>query len=228
MAIYLFHGDDQHTSRQAYNAASDRLRSKGIILQHLDGSSLTGPDLELSLATANLFSDEALTIDNLFSRLKSKDQSACLTLLGNYQGAKDILMWEKKELTKTHLKNIPAAKIKLAKIPAIVFQLTDSLLPNSRTRTLELLSQTKPADEGFAFIMLARRVSELIIAKSGDASKLSPWLRSRLLSQAKPWDEAKLIELHRSLTEFDYKLKTGKTKLSYREYLDLLLAEHLG
>lgn len=227
--LYLFHGDDQAASRQNLSLLLKSLQAKGLELHHLDGARLTPPELELALGTTNLFTPEALVIENLFSRVKSRDQTSCLQLLSAYSGEKHLVLWDKKELTKTQLKVFPRAAVKLSKTPVIIWQFLDSLSPASRARSLDLLHRTaKEADEGFIFIMLARRVSDLIIAKSGDTSKLSPWSRSRLLTQAQAWEESALLSLHRHLTEFDHKLKTGSTKLSYLTALDLILSKALG
>lgn len=228
MGIYIFHGDDQATSRKHLHTLTAKLKSEDILVSIIDAKSITPAELEIAVATNNLFQKEALVVESLFSRPKSKDQKTCLEYLANYSGQKDLLLWDKKELTKTQLKLFPKASIKLAKVPVLIWKLIDLFTPNSPENFLSLLHETaRESDEGFIFIMLARRASDLIIAKSGDTNKLSPWTRSRIISQATAWDEAVLIKIHHALTNHDQALKSGNTKLSYLEALDMILTSSL-
>lgn len=226
MTIYLFHGDNLTATRQDLQQFILASKTKGHTLTHLDGKKITLPELELALASTSLFEQNDLVIENLFSRPRSKALDSLIQMIASYKGEKDLALWDKKELTKTRIKKFPKGTInKLHKAPVLIFKLLDSFTPNSIPRTLkEIRDASKDSDEGFIYIMLTRRVSELIIAKSGDTSKLSPWIRSRLLSQVRSWQESQLLQLHKALTEFDYKLKTGQTKLSYLEGLDIILS----
>jgi hypothetical protein len=228
MSTYIFHGDDQVGSRKHLNILTAQLKEKGILIQSLAGKKITPAELEIAVATSNLFQKEAVLVEYLFSRPRSKDQKTCLAYLAGYQGDKDLILWDKKELTKTQLKLFPKAIIKLSKTPVLLWRLIDSFLPDSRDSFLTLMHETaQESDEGFIFIMLARRVSDLIIAKSGDTSKLQAWTRSRIIGQAQTWDEATLIEIHSELTKHDHALKTGGSKLSYLESLDMIISTSL-
>lgn len=228
MPIFLFHGDDQASSRRALNLELDKLRAQGVNVIYLDGPRLTPPELETALYTSGLFSSDALVIEGLFSRPVSRARTDCLALLAKYAGDKPLYLWEGKEVTKsTHTKALPKAQVSLSKTPAVIFQLLDSLAPGSFARSHALLKTTLALSEpGFVFIMLARRVSDLLIAKSGNPASLSPFLRSRLLSQASHWDEARLLALHHSLYQADLGVKTG-SRLDYALQLDLQLSTHL-
>ncbi len=228
MTVYIFHGDDQATSRKHLHTLTTNLKSRDILIQHLNGKHITPAELEIAVATSNLFQQEAVLIEYLFSRPRSKDQKTCLQYLASYTGNKDLILWDKKNLTKTQLKLFPTARVKLAKTPVLLWRLIDSLLPNSRSTFIPLMHQTaRESEEGFIFIMIARRVSDLIIAKSGDTSKLQAWTRSRVMAQARNWNESTLINIHSALTKHDHALKTGQTKLSYLEALDMIMATSL-
>lgn len=225
MTLYLFHGDNLAASRQDMQSLLTKHKAENRALSYLDGRSLTHKDLELALFTQNLFQEETLIIEDLFSRPKSKEKDSCLVLIANYQGDKDLVLWEKKELTKTILKKFPHLIAKLHKTPVSIFRFLDSLSPQNTKQSLDYLHQAAAElEEGFIFIMFVRRISDLLIAKSGDTSGLSPWLATRLSSQAQAWPESTLLSLHKQLAEFDYKYKTGQTKLTYLDLLDISIS----
>ena len=229
MSTYIFHGDDQAGSRQHLHALTSELKAKDILVQSLAGKKITPAELEIAVATSNLFQKEAVLVEYLFSRPRGKDQKTCLAYLAGYQGDKDLILWDKKELTKTQLKLFPKAITKLSKTPVLLWRLIDSFLPDSRDSFLTLMHETaQESDEGVIFIMLARRGSDLIIAKSGDTTKLQAWTRARVIAQARNWDESTLLQIHSELTKHDHALKTGRTKLSYLEALDMIITSKLS
>jgi len=228
MPLLLFHGDDLVSSREALFQNLASLKSQDILPRYLDPASLTVASLELAIGTTSLFSREALVIESLLARPRSRALTDCLTFLASYRGDKPLLLWEGKTLSPAALKKFSGATIKHFRTPPVIFRFLDSLTPTSATRSLPLLQQAvTQGGEGFVFLMLARRVSDLLVAQSGDPTALFPFARSRLLTQAKSWPENTLLSLHRQLTEFDCLLKTGATLLSYTDFLDITLASLL-
>jgi len=230
MTKYLFHGDNQKESRLAFQKVLAKEKSSRQEIRSIDGLRIVPSELATILATTNLFANETLLIENLGSRPVSKDKKLLLTLIKDYSGNKNLLLWEKKELTKTIINALGSkVVISLHKTPAIIFKFLDSLTPGSTTLSLKLLHETaNSVEDGFIFIMLTRQVTDLLIAKSGDLTSLNPWKRSRLVEQARLWSEPSLLKFHHSLLEIDFKLKTGATKLSYLDQLDILLISLLG
>lgn len=228
--LTILHGDNLGASRKELNSSLDILKDQGVELVYLDGTKITRPELETALASSSLFFREALIIEGLLSRLRSKVKDSLLKLLAGYQGDKDIFLWESREVTKGSLTPFGGvAKIKLFKTPAVIFQFLESLKPgNYQTARKLLVTCGSTLESGFIFIMIARHVSSLLIAKSGDASKLIPFTRGRLLSQASLWDESKLLAFHSQLLALDRSVKTGTSKLDYLSQLDLLLISLLN
>lgn len=224
--IYLFHGDDIKSSRDNLF----EIKKKHPDIRELNGDKLLPKDLESTLGTESLFGNETILIENLFSRLRSKDKDACIELLKNYQGARDILIWEKKSLTKLTTGKLPKNwVIKESKPPSILFTFLDSIIPNNYQQASTLLtSLRKNSDDGLVFIMLARHISSLIQAKTATSLKLPPWQIGKLKSQAKSWETSKLIYFYDELYNIDYKIKTGSTKLDLGSQLDILLLQVLG
>ncbi len=226
MSIYLFHGDDNKTSRDNLF----EIKKKHQDIREINGDKISPKDLENTLGTESLFGSETILIENLFSRLRSKDKEACIESLKNYQGARDILIWEKKALTKVTTAKLPKEwVIKESKPPALLFNFLDSITPNNHAQARSLLvSLRKSSEDGFTFIMLSRHISSLIQAKTATTLKLPPWQIGKLKSQASSWEIADLVHFYDELYNIDNKIKTGNTKLDLSSQLDILLLQVLG
>ena len=229
MTLTIFHGDSSHDSRRLLNQELDRERSLGRETITLDGDKIMPRDLGTCLQTESLFNPLVLVIENLLSRLRSRDKDACLKLIAEYQGIKNIYLWDKKEVTKPNLTKLPQAKVFLSKIPTQLFALLESLSPGQAKPCLTLLHEViKSSEDIIVFTMIARQVSYLLQISSATAPKFAPWQYVRLRSQAAKWSEKQLIHFHAELIRIDYQIKTGRSKLSYTDHLDLLLFNLLG
>ncbi len=227
--INIFHGDGTAMSRKLLQDALEGDRTLGHEIRILEGDKLAPRDLETALATASLFSTETIVIENLLSRLRSKDKDACLDLLVSYTGDKNIYLWDKKEVTKPNLAKLPKAKVSLSKAPTSLFALMESLTPGNPSTSLKLLHETVAGTEDIiAFTMIARQIGYLIMIKSATSPKFAPWQLGKLRSQAEKWSEPALQNFLAELLKIDLAIKTGTTKLSYTDHLDLLLLNLLG
>ncbi|TXH01315.1 MAG: hypothetical protein E6P95_02020 [Candidatus Moraniibacteriota bacterium] len=224
--IFLYHGDDNAASRN--NLFEQKKKHENI--RELNGDKLLPKNLESILGTESLFGNETLLIENLFSRLRSKDKDACVQLLINYNGNRDILIWEKKSLTKLTTNKIPKSwVIKESKPPALLFNFLDTIVPGNHQQVTKILaSLRKSTDDGLIFIMLARHISSLIQAKTATTLKLPPWQIGKLKSQASSWEVKNLVHFYDELYSIDNKIKTGNTKLDLGSQLDILLLQVLG
>jgi len=227
---YLFHGDNQAESRRLWREAIAKGRGDDTQEIALDGSKIAPRDLESALGSVNLFGSQIIIIENILSRPVSKDRKSLITLLKEYVGDHNIYLWEKKEISKAVINSLGDGwQTKVCKTPAAIFNFLDSIRPGGARESLRLMHQASvESDEVFVFIMLYRHIGELIVASSGDTSKLIPWKRGKLVSQAKSFDENTLVTLHSSLRDIDRQVKSGKTKLSHLSQLDLLLLKVLG
>src|SRR3989339_888436 len=164
MVIFIFHGDHTASTRTQLQTAIAVERGRGVEITTLDGDKLAPRDLESALFTNNLFTPTALVIENLLSRLRSRDKDHCLELLSSYTGDKNLYLWEKKEITKLTINKLPkTVKIALAKTPTVLFTLLDNLIPHNSARALDLLHQTVTGTEEIVvFTLIARQISSLI------------------------------------------------------------------
>ena len=105
----------------------------------------------------------------------------------------------------------------------------ESIYPGNRERALSLMHEVISGTEDIiVFTMLARQVSYLIMIKSATSPKFSPWQIDKLAAQASKWSDKQLSNFLAELLKIDFAIKTGATKLSYTDHLDLLLLNLLG
>jgi DNA polymerase III delta subunit len=223
--IQLFHGDGTATSRKLLQDAINLEKGVGNDIRIIEGDKLAPRDLESVLGTSNLFGNETLVIEGLMGRLRSKDKDACIELLSKYSGSKNLLLWDKKALTKIATsklgKNVKSTE---SKAPTALFNFMESIYPGNAEQALSLLHEVVAGTEDIiAFTMLARQISYLIMIKSGTNPKFSPWQMGKLRAQASKWDGKQLEIFLADLLKIDFAIKTGATKLSYTDHLDLLL-----
>lgn len=227
--IYILHGDNQRESRRQLNTLLDSAKSKGDAVKYLDGSKLTRPDLESALLSSNLFTSESLVIEGLLSRPRSHDKELLINYLAKFNQDKTIILWDSKEVTKTNLTPLTGAQVSRFMTPAVIFTFLAALRPGNYHEAHTLLQNSSlQSDPAFIFIMTYRHVGNLLIASSGDLTKLSPFQRTRLQAQTKAWTDSGLLNFHQRLFEIDLAVKSGKTKLDYLAQLDLLLASLLS
>lgn len=227
--LYIFHGDAAASSRKLLQDAVANAKSQGHEIRTLEGDKLAPRDLDSILATASLFSVETIVIEGLLSRVKSRDKDSCIDLLAQYSGDKTILLWDKKEITAPNLKKFSSAKISNSKSPTALFSFMESIYPGNAKQTLSLmLDVIKSTEDIIVFTMLARQISYLIIIKSATSPKFAPWQMGKLRAQASKWTDKLLETFIAELLKIDLSIKTGATKLSYADHLDILLINLLG
>lgn len=228
--ITIFHGDNNALSRTKLQEALQQEKQHGHELRYLEGEKLTPKDLDSALSTANLFYTEVVVIENLLSRLRSKDKDECLSLLKNYVGEKHLYLWDKKALTKLAIAKLgPNLKVVESKTPTVLFTLLETLEPGRAQDALKLLAEVVATTEDIVvFTMIARQVSNLIIMKSATNPKFSPWQATKLKIQASKWSHHQLQDFLTNLLKIDLSIKTGSSKLSYKDHLDILLLNLLG
>ncbi|MFZ2200104.1 MAG: hypothetical protein WAV40_04950 [Microgenomates group bacterium] len=223
--IYIFHGDGTGASRKLLQEAIAKDKAAGHEIRTVEGDKLAPRDLESALSTASLFSVESLVIENLLSRLRSKDKEACLDLLASYNGDKNIYLWDKKEVTPANLKKFTKAKISNSKSPTALFTFLESIAPGNLQISLSLLHEVvRESEDIIVFTMLARQISYLNMMKSGTNPKFAPWQMGKLRAQANLWSDKQLELFISRLTEIDFSIKAGRSKLSYTDHLDILLS----
>lgn len=188
----------------------------------------TPATLREALSSESLFSDsKLLIIENPASAKKLFDDIA----IGQNS---NLLLFENRKLTSAEVsafqKKIPGLKAEEFKLEPVVFKFLESLAPDNQKIMLLLLKQyLKPEEPEIAIAMLARQLRLLIAATEEaaeleDFSLLPPWQKQRLISQARKFDLAKLLNIQAKLLTIDYQLKTGRLPVKPEVALELLLA----
>ncbi len=228
MTSLIFHGEGTGSSRKLLRDVIDYDKAAGHEIRTLEGDKLSPKDLDSTLSTESLFSTESVVIEGLLSRLRSKDKDKCIELLAKYSGSKNIYLWEKKEITKPNLSKLAQFKVSNSKAPTALFTLLESLVPGNAKLALSLLREVVSGTEDIiVFTMIARQISYLIMIKTGTSPKFAPWQIGKLKSQAAKWESKQLEHFISQLLKIDFAIKTGTTKLSYSDHLDLLLLDLL-
>lgn len=226
--LYIFHGDASGASRKLLADVVAKDKANGDEIRTLEGDKLAPRDLESVLSTASLFSVESIVIENLLSRLRSKDKDACIDLVSTYKGDKNIYLWDKKEATPANLKKFVGAKISNSKAPTEMFSFLESIAPGNAKNSLSLLHKlVLETEDIIVFTMIARQITYLIMIKSGTNPKFAPWQVGKLRAQSALWTDVQLETFIKELTRIDLSIKTGMSKLSYTDHLDLLLSDLL-
>lgn len=226
MNIFVFSGDDIVSSRKAFLEQAESLRQKGYEIEKISGKDLSLEKLESSLGAKTLFGEKrALAIEGFLSLTKSKEKDEVLKKISSFDEAV-LLFWEGKEFSKADQQKFPKEFVfKNFKLPSSLFSFLESLKPNQKKTNLENFRKViEEVDEFFLFAMLARQVRLLILAQEKSLNVL-PWQKAKLEKQAKEFDKENLLSLYKKMLELDFKQKTSQTPFSFKESLELLIAE---
>lgn len=186
--IYIFHGDDQYKSQQAYQ--TKLAQYAGFEQLHFDNKSIDFDKLNQFINSQSLFgSDKVLILDNPFSLVKANLDKLNKIIQNNNI---DIIIWQERSLKPTE--NNLFGKAVVAKFPLDkkLFACLNAIRPGNIHNFCELYQQT-----------ITQEPFELFLF----------WLKNNLrknLSSYSKFPEDKLKNTYLSLINFEYKYKTGQ------------------
>ncbi len=217
----ILHGENTFASRQRLQELVDFARSNKTVITRLTAKQLSPADLELALGSNSLFAEEkVIVIEELHSLPRSKRKNELIEQIAATET--EVILWEKRSLTKTMLKKFPKAQAQEFKVGKKLFAWLDSF-GRDKKKTFKLLSESiEQEGEHFCFLMLIRQIRLLIQIKEGAVIRLAPFMKSKLSSQAKTFSLEQLLKLHTQLFEIDKNMKTGQAKLPLGQELALL------
>ena len=191
--IYIFHGDDQNQSRQAFNLVLDqkqnydilRLDNKEINLDTINGfinsqSLFANPRI---VAITNLFSTPKPILDKLIKIIKSNP---------NF----DTYIWQDKPLNITQTKVFSQSVNKLFPLDKVIFSCLNNLRPNNLSKFIPLYNQVLQKEPFELFLFWVKFN-----------------LRRQLTSYTK-FDQKSLKNAYIQTIELDYQSKTGQLPIS--------------
>jgi DNA polymerase III delta subunit len=222
--IIILHGENTIKSRARLTQLVNDLKVKNQEIIRLEAKKLELAQLEETLLKNSLFGNqETLIIEELHSLPKSKKKDELISLLAN-STQKDIILWEKRDLTATMLKKFPQGKAEQFKLTNALFSWLDLFHHQTPIKqNLQALQKAiKNNGDYMCFIMLARQISLLIYAKDGGQIKGAPFMISKLKKQAQAFSFEKLLGLHKQLFELDQQMKSSKNLLTLEQALDVL------
>jgi DNA polymerase III delta subunit len=212
---YLIHGDYHVRSREYLGEILDDFHKKGWEVQRLSGSKMILEELIHATGTNSLFgADQALVIEDLFSRPKSRALDEILDWLKSYVGSLPLIFWEKKSIGKILQRKLPAkTTAKEFKTPVLVFRLVELLSPKTHIQAQKTLGDAlKSAPAEFLFVMIVRQVRLMLLLKGGQNPAGAPWMISKLKKQASDFATTKvLVKAYQHLYNIDRDIKTGQT-----------------
>lgn len=237
--LYLFHGDNQLASRNGAMAQLEQAKHQqsGAELIRLDGEKITETDLLESLETQSLLGNaKIIFINNLLSRRVSKEKDNLMNrfirIYCELQPSPTVVLWEPKAVMATALKKFATlsnVRVQEFKLTKTLFKFLDAFRPGNNASMHALFEQTLKTDAAeLVFFLLAKRLNQLFIAKSGDSESLKKELRQdwqirNVQHQASAWTDDQLASVNRKLLDIDESIKTGASPIDLALQLDILL-----
>ncbi len=223
----IFFGEDIISSRKAFLDKIGELKSNDIEVVRVLGKDFNKTFIVHNLESNSLFGNKRVAaVENFFSGQKSKDKEESLEYIEKL--GENAIFWETKEFTKGDQDKLSGSfTLFNFKLPQQLFSFLDKISFGKTAENLksfEIVCQT--VEPGFIFQMLIRQIRLLILAKDESClTKLAPWQKSKVLSQAKSFPEEKLHFLYKKLLEIDFQQKTSTSPLDLKSSLELFLSE---
>lgn len=220
--LTILHGEHIGNSRTKLQELIDQARKNNTTLERLEAKQLTIADLEQALGNTSLFGDSTLVIiEGLHSLPRSKKKTQLIALIAGADVP--VVLWEKRALTKTMLKQFPTAKAEEFKLSKALFSWLDMLGTQPLPKTLATYRQAlEQEDEYLCFVMFIRQIRLLIQAKDGVKIAGAPFVVKKITTQATKFSKAQLLETYYKLSQLDLASKTSTLSLPLASELDLL------
>lgn len=186
--IFIFHGDDQYKSQQAYQAKVNEYQNFEKL--HFDNKSIDYDKLSQFINSQSLFgSDKVLILDNPFSLVKA-NLDKLQKIITDFADV-DIIIWQERSLKPTENNIFGKAEIKKFPLDKKLFACLNSLKPGNIHTFCELYQQT-----------IFQEPFELFFF----------WLKNNLrknLTTYSKFPEDKLKDSYLKLIEIEYQYKNG-------------------
>lgn len=223
--LTILYGENQPASRQRLVELIEQSKNSGYQVHHLEAKQLTQAELEQVLGRNSLFdAQQVVVIESLHSLPNSKNKNQLIKLVAGEanSGQTHLILWEKRDLTATMLKQFPTAQVEFFKLSRAMFRWLDQVGQPVKT-VIPLMHQAIDQDGAeLTFLMLVRQIRLLIETKSGDQPAGPPFMVSKLKQQANYLTLDELFNLHLKLLTIDHQQKTSGSNLSLPQALDLL------
>ncbi len=223
--MFLYHGDDTAKSRTALFDLIASCRHRGQPAVNFNGREVDLTEVIQTLESSDVLGTKQLVvIEGLLTAPKSARQSRIIDYLARQPIGTPLALWENRKIAANKFKAVKLDRREFS-LPKILFTWLEILSPQPTTKAISLLHQLlakQPAE--LILFMLIRHVRQLIMAAFAPASLSGPgWLTAKLITQAKRFSPAQLLDWHKQLYLIDKETKTGQTALPLAERLRNLI-----
>ncbi len=226
--MLILHGEHHAASRQKLVELLQAARAAGRLVTSLTAPQLSVAELETTLGSSSLFEpNRTIVIEGLHSLPVGARRKQLIQLLSaatkNSSDQLQLVLWEKRALTATMIKQFAGAQAQEFKVSNAVFTWLDSLSPKPTTLTKQLTllrAAISQEDAGLCWAMASRQIRLLLTAASGGKIAGAPFMQTKLRSQAKAFSLEHLLKLHAGLVQLDLELKQGLTAIPFGTRLE--------
>jgi hypothetical protein len=223
--IYVICGEDSIASRDYFVNLKKNYYQKNFLVIELkedDFYQLTETEIFSSL----FYQNKIFFAENLYQTI-SKNHKLLDKINQLFRDKNNLYIWENK--SKYELKNFTQLKIIEFKLEKNMFILLDNFFPGNKRNFFQLFHQLiNEKKEGLFFYLLAKRIRQLLIIKSGvKPESIQSWQLKKLKYQAEKWSMDSLIRLYQSFFNIEQDIKTSQTPYSLTQLLDILICYFL-
>jgi DNA polymerase III delta subunit len=209
--ITILCGQDFITSRAKLSEIRDNSEASEKII--LSAKDLNLEVLTQELLSLTLFSDKKLLIVEDFFQQKN----VSFKIFDDLSDKIDLVLWESGDLPKS-LRFGKDVTVLNFKPKQIIFKYIDSLIPQNKKVSLNLLFETyeENVDEPAIFYFLIKHIRFLIVSKLKNpkvffkTENQADWLVDKYFFLSQKFDFKKLKRIYELLCETELRLKTGK------------------
>ncbi|MBI2621687.1 MAG: hypothetical protein HYW63_03550 [Candidatus Levybacteria bacterium] len=223
--VTVVHGSDQISSRNFF------LEQKDKDSLTFDAENINVVDLEQSLQGGGLFgATTKVFIENLFTKKGLKSLEDVAEVINKSKNA-DIYLWADREQGVKNLSAFPKYLNQNFKIPQNIWLFLDGIRPHNPDNVLHFHETILTTEPEIVFAMVIRQFRLMLgLMENSDntideVKRLAPWQRGKLTRQASIFGLEKLKKTYKKLYKIDKSQKTGTSKLSLTQNIDILMLE---
>jgi DNA polymerase III delta subunit len=224
--IYLFHGEDQLQSRQAFYTILKKLKTTPPQTLKLFYPKIDSNQIDNFINTSSLFTEKKILLLHGFFSLSTPKLEPVLKLI-NQDPNLDTLLWESKTIPPGKIKKLKNPRLSHFAIPQTIFRFLDSLKPQNPSVALNLFHSTlKIQAPELIHYFLKDHLRLLIMAQEKEFTKVNKfpsWRQSKLISQSRLFRPDQLKNFYNHLVDLEYRQKTGQLDSTLDFHLTLFI-----
>ncbi len=187
--LYIFHGDNETESRNAFNTSINQFVDSDNI--RLDSKNIDLDQINNFLNGQSFFhTKKTISISNFYS-ISKPIQDKLIKIINSSHEENNIIIWQDKVLNATQLKIFPQAQVKTFKTSNLVFSCLNEIRPKNIKNFIQKLRLVYKDNMYDLFLYMAKNT-----------------IRKQLTSYTKFTPQI-LIKTYTNLIDLDYQNKNG-------------------